>query len=211
MRVCTTVKRKMSWLCLAAGLSLVGGCSGSNPHCRIDDASAAYGKWRYAGKVGASGTSSAAGVDRPAQIELRADGTFIAQYEAPFPSDVPGGTLSGTWSGGQRCAGLLYLSGTQVVTEPRIPRISVISVDDKGVLVLNGATAAFFDAQYERSDRPAAKAAAPAEKGSAAPPNEAASPDAAAPPAAMEAPATTPTPSGPRAKPTLYNPWHGRH
>lgn len=217
MRTSTTMKLKISWLCLAAGLSLLGGCSGTSPHCRSDDASAAFGAWRYAGKVGSSGAVSAAGTERPARLELRSDGTFTAEYEAPFPSEVPGGKLSGRWSGGKRCAGMLYLAGTQVVTEPRIPRISVISVDDKGVLVLSGATTAFFDAQYERVDRPAAAEAAPAPASGAVVPAGAAIPAGAAvpageaaPAAAAEEPAATPTPSTPRPTPTFYNPWHGR-
>lgn len=193
----TTVKLKIAGLCLAAVANVLGGCSRATLHCMDDDVRAAVGKWRYVGKVGTSGTSSAAGVGRPAVLDLRPDGTFTAAYEAPFPSDVPGGSLSGVWSGGRRCAGLLYLGGTQVGTEPRIPFASLISVDGD-VLVLNGATAAFFSARYERSDRsPAGGAAAP----------EASVSDRTA---TAAAPPATSTPSGPRPKPTLYNPWRGR-
>lgn len=197
MREYRKLKTAISWLCLLASLALTG-CSGPQLHCMVDDVHAAVGKWRYVGKVGASGSSSAAGVDRPAMLDLRADGTFTAQYEAPFPAEVPSGSLTGTWNGGRRCAGLLYLGGTQVGTDPRIPFASLINVEND-VLVLNGATASFFSAQYEPADRPAKSGAATPEAGESQP---------AAPAAAAEAPQETPTPSGP--PPTLPNPWHGR-
>ena len=187
-------KAKISLFLLLAGLSVASSCATQSPHCMTVDMSTPVGQWRYVGKVGSTGDTSASGVERPAQFEFRADGTFTAIYEPPLPSELSAATLTGTWGGGKRCAGSLLSSGTQVATTPGIPRTSVILIEHDS-LILYGVASGFFSAQYERGDRPATGAAVP-------PPTVAGEVEDT-----PMAPSATPTP-GVR-KPTP-NPWRGR-
>ena len=190
MRVHLTRKATILLASLAAGLTMFHGCSGTSPHCLIDDAQSVLGKWRYTGKVGSPGSPSASEGERPAQLEFRPDGTFTALYDAPAPADISGGKLNGRWNGGRNCAGSLFLAGTEVATDPRIPRTSVMRVDGDRLLLF-GSASGFYDAEYERVDRPAPSAAAAAAIAATATPS----------------PATDTPTEGPRA-PTP-NPWRG--
>ena len=179
---------------LLAGLTVAAACAAQTPHCMTADMQSPLGRWRYVGKVGSTEGESARGVERPAQLEFRPDGTFTALYEPPLPSELSAATLSGTWGGGKRCAGSLLFSGTEIATEPRIPRTSVMQIEGDR-LVLYGAASGFFNAQYERSDR-----AAPAD-GLPLPTAAAEAEDTPVAPGATSTPGVR--------KPTP-NPWRGR-
>ena len=231
MGVRVKTRAKFLGLSLAAGLSIASGCPRTSPTCIVKDVSGVIGKWHYVGKEGSSEPSTPSESARPASIEFRADHTFTALYDPPLPSGVSAAAFNGTWSGGQHCAGSLFFSGTEVLTDPRIPRTMGIEIA-LDHLVLVGAAQGFANTRYERDDGgavavPAAAGAAVAGEappaGEAAPAVEAApagaAVEAAPAGAAVEAtvarvPTHTPTRNVDEATPTpgppTPNRWHGR-
>ena len=131
--------------CIAGLILFCSACSTVYPHCLAAGAPNAVGQWRYSGQLNPTHTGSpplAAQLGRPEEIELRADGTFTARFEAAPAGDaaaVPteaAGERSGHWNGGRFCVEAGLAPWPELGTDPKLPGVASIQLSGSTLLVL---------------------------------------------------------------------------
>lgn len=136
----------------------VGGCAVTGPNCLVTDDARVIGSWEYAGGTDSSMRSVPADeLGRPAGVEFRGDGSFVARFPAtaPRPKEksafryVPAGDVDGRWSAGRYCVESLFIPRTYIATNPRLPNaLDIVIIGDR--LVMVGADSRMTDAAYRR-------------------------------------------------------------
>lgn len=133
-------------------LLFCSGCSTTFPHCFSSNTDSAAGRWVYSRRLldpDPGIPTPASQIGRPREVELLADGSFHARFDASTASspgsaavDVPTGTVTGHWQGGTFCAESLFAPWVQVGTDPRLPNTGSIQIEGGHLLILGPGSSA---------------------------------------------------------------------